>query len=196
MSKPETNWDETMKALVEGDRVAVAKVSHVVTCFLARYGAYNIRESWDDICQEVLIALIRRAQKGQICNPSAFISYVGKVTRSKLIDRVDRDRRPGSASAAIDGNAAELLRACMNPEHDNPDCDIHLDLQVALNKLPERTRRVLEAIYLEGQRYEDAAQMLETKLGTLKRLQTAGLRELRQMLGVELPATARLQMAA
>lgn len=196
MSKPDTNWDETMKELVQGDRIAVAKVSHVVTCFLARYGAYNMRESWDEICQEVLIALIRRAQKGQVCNPSAFISYVGEVTRSKMIDRIVQNQRPGAATAAIDDGDAEVLRACLNPEHDNPDSDIHLDLQIALSKLSERTRHVLEVIYLEGHRYEDAAQMLEMPLGTLKRLQTAGLRELRQMLGVELPATAKVRMAA
>ena len=113
MSKPETNWGETMREFVQGDRLAVAKVSHVVTGFLVRYGAYQMRKSWDDICQEVLISLVRRAQKGQVCNPSAFISYVGKVTRSKLIDRIDRDRRPGAAAAAIDGDAAEVLRARM-----------------------------------------------------------------------------------
>ncbi len=196
MSKRETNWDETMNQLVQGDRVSVAKVSHVVTCFLARYGAYNMRESWDDLCQEVLMALVRRAQKGQVCNPSAFISYVGKVTRSKLIDRIDRDRRAGATTATIDGAAAEVLRARLNPERDNPDCDIHLDLQIALSKLPERTRHVLEVIYLEGHRYEDAAQVLEMPLGTIKRLQTAGLRELRQLLGVELTATVNVRKAA
>ena len=41
-----------------------------------------------------------------------------------------------------------------------------------------------KAIYLEGHSYQDAADRLEMPLGTLKRLQTEGLRELREKMGI------------
>ncbi|MBW2495931.1 MAG: hypothetical protein JRF61_01545, partial [Deltaproteobacteria bacterium] len=61
-----------------------------------------------------------------------------------------------------------------------------MDLSVknALAALEERQRRALEAVYVEGFTYEEAAVQLDTPLGTLKDLLRAGLRELRtRMLG-------------
>jgi RNA polymerase sigma-70 factor (ECF subfamily) len=59
-----------------------------------------------------------------------------------------------------------------------------LDLRRALATLPEKERLVIEAVYAEGQSYEEAAARLGMPLGTLKRLQTQGLRILRQSMGV------------
>ncbi len=55
MKKPQEDWISVLGALGEGDRLALAKVTSVITGFLARYGAYDRRDSWDDLCQEVLM---------------------------------------------------------------------------------------------------------------------------------------------
>lgn len=55
---------------------------------------------------------------------------------------------------------------------------LRLDLRDALAALDARQRGVVQAIYLEGRSYEDAAERLGLPLGTLKRLQTGALRQI------------------
>ncbi len=166
---PQEDWLAVLGALEKGDRVAVARVTAVITGFLARYGAYDVRDSWDDLCQEVLISLIRSARRGALREPSAFISYTGTITRNALIDHVRHETQPES----------RVLKERLQEEGQRPPPDLLLDLQRAREGLPERLRRVVETIYLEGHNYETAAKLLDVPLGTLKRLQTQGLRELR-----------------
>ena len=61
---------------------------------------------------------------------------------------------------------------------------MHLDLQGALDDLPEKERRVLEAIYLQGHSYEAAAELLGMPLGTLRRVRTQAVGELREGMGI------------
>ena len=167
---PQEDWLAVLDALEKGDRVAVARVTAVITGFLARYGAYDVRDSWDDLCQEVLISLIRSARRGVLREPSAFISYTGTITRNVLIDHVRRETRPESRE----------LRERLQEAGERRLPDVLLDLHRAREGLPERLRRVVETIYLEGHSYATAAKLLGVPLGTLKRLQTQGLRALRE----------------
>jgi RNA polymerase sigma-70 factor, ECF subfamily len=75
----------------------------------------------------------------------------------------------------------------MKPHFDAPlsaDLDVRLDLDRALGALPELQRRVVEAIFMRGYSYEEAAELVAVPLGTLKRAQTRGLAQLRQHMQV------------
>ena len=50
--------------------------------------------------------------------------------------------------------------------------------------MPEREKNVIQAIYIQGHSYEEAAQQLGIPFGTLKRLQTQGLKLLRQKMQI------------
>ncbi len=87
------DWIALLDALLKGDRVALEKVTAVITGWLAHYRAYDFRDSWDDFIHEVLIRLIQSARRGAIREPSAFISYVGKITRNVLLDWIGPENR-------------------------------------------------------------------------------------------------------
>ncbi len=127
----------------------------------------------------MLIALIRSARKGSIRDPRAFINYVGTTTRRKLIDHIDKSERPGAPDKLGDLSAAETSDAAL-PRPPELQADVLLDLKTSLEGLDPPQRRVIEAVYLHGHRYEDAAKLLDLPLGTLKRLQTQGLKSLRE----------------
>lgn len=150
-------------------------MTQLVTGFLTRYGAYEMRDAWDDVTQEVLIAIIRTAEQGKLREPRALVSYVGLTTRSKMIDWIRKQKKPGAASS--DSDFEDQARSLPAEEGLSPDWQ--MDLKEALNDLPERERKVVSALYLDGYRYEEAAKKLEIPLGTLKRLQTQGLKLLR-----------------
>jgi RNA polymerase sigma factor (sigma-70 family) len=180
-----TDWFEVMEAMDRGSPAAVSRVAAVVTGFLARYRAYDIRDAWDDVCQEVLIQLIRSHRRKSIRSSKAFIKYVGLVTRSKLIDYVERRRRTGCTDDWRDLGSVEAAVQSANAKGISFDAELQIDLRRALKELPARSRCVLEALYLERRTYVEAADHLGMKLGTLKRIQTQGLRELRRMMGFE-----------
>lgn len=187
MSSPNENWLDVLKALLEGDRVALVKVSSVVTGYLARYRAYEIRDSWDDLVQEVLVALIKSGREGRLRDARAFVSYVGMITRNKLLDWHARQAKPGRPDAEGDPDGARGILD--GARRDERDPNLLIDLERCLGALGERQRRVVEAVYVQGYSYDEAADLLQMPLGSLKREQTGGLKALRECMqaGAGLP---------
>lgn len=175
------DWLGTLAALAEGDRRALDEITSVITGYLARFRAYEIRDSWDDVIQEVLVALIRSHRTGAIRDARAFVSYTGMVTRSKLADHGRRASRPGAADPVGDPELAEAGRD-PSTTPPPPQTDELVDLEQALDRLPERQRAVVYHIYIEGRAYQEAADLLGMPLGTLKRMQSQGLKALREIL--------------
>jgi RNA polymerase sigma-70 factor (ECF subfamily) len=179
------DWLTLLDALERGDRVALARVTRLIMGYLARFRAHEFQDSWDDICQNVLTALIRSRRRGALRDPGAFVSYVGTITRNELVNWIRRDRRP-RAAGALEGLEAQLERGVSVPEPGrDEDPDLRVDLARALGSLEEKNLQVVTAIYLNGQTYEQAAKTLGMPLGSLKRHQTQGLRELRQLMGMD-----------
>jgi len=181
-SGPEEDWLEVMERLRAGDLDAFARVCSLIVALLHRRGAYALRESWDDICQEVLFCLARKIEQGRLREPRAFVAYAYALTRSCVFDFIHRRIRITSG-----GRRNELgLRSTLDGSDSWPgrvqDPDLCLDLEQALSRLPPRMYRVIEGIYLLGRSYREVAQELGLPLGTVKRLQTQGLRQLRGML--------------
>ena len=178
------DWLAVLARLEKGDQVALIKVTNVITGFLARFRAYEYRDSWDDLCQEVLVALVRSARKGAIRDPRAFISYTGSITRNKLTDWIHQKQKPGNPD--LEGDP-ELAGAILDPAEGgggSASPDVLLDLSRALEALPEKVRHVMDAVYLRGMGYEEAAKHLGMPFGTLKRMQTQGLKQLREKMGI------------
>ena len=174
------DWLAVMEALRNGDRVALAKVSRLITGCLVRYrGRALADDACDDIRQEALLALSQSVQQGSLRDPRAFVAYAGAMVRNMLLVRVRSEKR----RVALAHRVREIRAAAGSPpcEHEQ---SLRIDLERALDKLPERQRLVVEALYVRGLRYAEAAQELGMPLGTLKGLQVQGLVGLRRALGV------------
>lgn len=179
------DWFQVMAQLQQGDRLALLKVTRVITGYLARYRAYDIRDSWDDLCQDVLMALIKSVQEQRIDHANAFIGYLGMITRNKLVDWINHSRRAGSDQFLGDQDTALAILDRIGQDDGHARRDDLIDLQNALHGMPEREKQVVSCIYIEGLSYEEAAARLQIPLGTLKRLQTAGLKILRRRMRVD-----------
>jgi RNA polymerase sigma-70 factor (ECF subfamily) len=177
------DWSQVVQAVRDGDRVALVKLTRLISGFLMRYRAYEVREQWDDLIQDVLVALLRGFDSQALREPRALVNYVGAITRNKLFDFRDRQRRPGSPDLEGDPAGASDRSAGAREEGTGKGPDAYLDLGRALERLPEKLRAVVDAIYLQGFSYEEAASRLGMPLGTLKRIQNQGLRELRALMG-------------
>jgi len=184
MANSDYDWRPVLEGLEKDDPMAVLEVTDLVSGFLARFGAYEIRPAWSDIIQEGLIALVKAAQRGAIREPRAFVSYVGTTTRNHLANWLRKNRRVNANELKIAPELAEQLTAepIAAPRAEDPE--LRVDMDRALAKLSEAERRAIDAIYFQGRTYEEAASLLSLSLGTLKNLQVRGLRELRRHMGV------------
>jgi len=172
----EQDWLALVRGVREGDTRALARLTRLIVGHLHRQGAYRLRDSWEDICQDVLIRLIPRIEEGQLRCPRAFVSYTARITHYCVLSFAHRRARVTIRNVPLDD------RDDFSAEGGDPE--LLLALEQTLRMLPVRTRAVIDAIYLQGKRYQEAADELGLPLGTLKRLQTTGLRQLRELLEV------------
>jgi RNA polymerase sigma-70 factor (ECF subfamily) len=176
--RPGMDWMAVVERLVAGDEQAFLTVARLVNGFLTHWRAYDFRDEWDDLIQEVVMATIAAARAGRLRDALAVPGYVRAVTRNKLADHlrarlrlgVDAvlpwDERIGAGALDVGGGSPEL----------------QADLAAALGELPEKKRSAVCAVYLEGKTYEQASRDVGIPLGTLKRYLRDGLAQLGERL--------------
>ena len=63
------DWLAVLGRLLAGDRVAFLEVNRLVTGFLVQLRAYDFRDEWDDLRQEVLLSVVANARAGRLRDP-------------------------------------------------------------------------------------------------------------------------------
>jgi RNA polymerase sigma-70 factor (ECF subfamily) len=174
------DWLGVMEALARGDSLAFAKVNRLITGYLIRYRSRALADdACDDVRQDALLALSQSVQQGTLRDPKAFVAYAGAMVRNMLLVRTRTEKR----SVALAHRVREV-RAISGAPPCERELALRLDLECALRALPERQRLVVDALYVRGLRYAEAARELGMPLGTLKGLQVQGLVGLRRAIGV------------
>ncbi|HEX5065070.1 MAG TPA: RNA polymerase sigma factor [Myxococcota bacterium] len=175
-SRPEEDWAAVLERLLRGDRLALAQLTRLINSFLARWNAYDFRDEWDDLIQEVLLAAAAALRDGRIRDRAAVVGFLKSTARFKFADRLKAHLR-----LAEDANLPwqELLEGPLEPAEDAGSTELRRDLREALARLPEKEREAVAAVHVEGRTYEDAAAKTGIPLGSLKRHLRDGLARLR-----------------
>ena len=168
-----------LERLLRDERLAFLEFNRLVTGFLVRLRAYDFRDEWDDLRQEVLASVVANARAGRLRDPDAFHGYVRIITRNKFIDRLKRHLRHHEKQTLPWDE--ETARASSGEVDDGEA----RGLWDAVAALPAEERAVVENVYREGRTYEEASAALGLPLGTLKRRLTRGLAALRLRLDPE-----------
>jgi RNA polymerase sigma factor (sigma-70 family) len=182
------DWSQVLLGLKKGRLEACDRLSSFIIGYLAMMGAYQIRDSWDDLVQDVLIALLQTTPESS--ESRAVVGYVRKTTHRKYIDYLRREHGRRRRSTAEGGDRLQGWRTnvpldeAMNLAEPETFWEKQLDpsLREAYARLDERKKRVLEAKFLMGYSNEEGASRTGEALATYKRLLKAGLEELRSML--------------
>jgi RNA polymerase sigma-70 factor (ECF subfamily) len=165
------DWSAVMEALLQGTSeapLAFAKLNRLISDILASVRAFDHREEWEDLRQVVLEKLVKSCSRGQLREPKAFVAYVSLITRHEFYDFL-RARR---GTEIVEFPPMETEELC--------DAATTVALRTALQRLPEKQRLAVPAVYVEGQTYEAATAATAIPLGSLKRYLKEGLEELRQ----------------
>jgi RNA polymerase sigma-70 factor (ECF subfamily) len=175
---PDQDWPSLVARLAAGDSAAFLELNRLVTSVLVRLRAYDFREEWDDLRQEVVLAVVANARAGRLRDPQAFVGYVRIVTRNKFVDRLKQRLRLREGEALPWDE--ESARIAAPPEADPTGA---ANLWTAVGGLPDDERRILHGLYRQGRTYQEVADDTGIPLGTLKRRLRSALDALRERLG-------------
>ena len=175
---PDQDWPALVARLAAGDRAAFLELNRLVTSVLVRLRAYDFREEWDDLRQEVVLAVVANARAGRLRDPQAFVGYVRIVTRNKFVDRLKQHLRLREGEALPWDE--ESARIAAPPEADPTEA---ADLWTAVRTLPDDEQRIVHGLYRQGRTYQEVADETGIPLGTLKRRLRSALDALRERLG-------------
>ncbi len=165
MGTPREDWIAMLDALLAGDRLAFAKINRLVSGFLVQLRAYDVRDEWEDLRQEVVMSLVANARAGRLRDPDAFLGYVRIITRNKLVDRLQGARRRHErATVAWDDEAVRTLDAMSDPA-----LAAAREVWTAVRDLPEEQQDVLDGVYRQGKTYQAVSAETGIPLGTMKR---------------------------
>jgi RNA polymerase sigma-70 factor, ECF subfamily len=160
-STPE-EWIRVLDRLLGGDRLAFLEVNRLVTGYLQQLRAWDFRDEWDDLRQEVLLSIVANARAGRLRDPQAFLAYVRTLTRNKFIDRLKQRLRHKEKEALPWDD--ETARAFATPPGDAEAAE----LWAAVRALPSEQRRVLDGVYAHGKTYQEVSDETGIPLGTMK----------------------------
>src|SRR4029453_12223049 len=88
MPSAPAEWTRVLDRLLAGDRPAFLEVNRLVTGYLQQLRAWDFRDEWDDLRQEVLLSIVANARAGRRRRPQALLWDFRTLTRKKFIDRL------------------------------------------------------------------------------------------------------------
>lgn len=176
MPPPPEDWIAVVERLLGGDRAAFLELNRLITRFLVQWRAYDFRDDWDDLRQEVVMSVVANARAGRLREPQAFVGYVRAITRNKLIDRLKASLRWQEKGVLPWDAETEGMGDGLEADHEARE------LWTAVQELPNEQQRVLHGIYREGKTYEEVSDETGIPLGTMKRRLRDALAVLRRRL--------------
>jgi RNA polymerase sigma-70 factor (ECF subfamily) len=151
-----------VERLLAGDHRAFLDLNRLVTGFLVQLRAYDFRDEWEDLRQEVVLAVVANARAGRLRDPRAFVGYVRIVTRNKFVDRLKTRlrRHEGETLPWDDATAHPLLPV---------ESEAAREVWAKVEHLTAEQRQVLDGVYRQGKTYKAVSEETGIPLGTMKR---------------------------
>ena len=144
-------WDEVVR-------------THSARVYRLAYRLTGNQHDAEDLTQEVFVRVFRSLSS---YTPGTFEGWLHRITTNLFLDQVRRKQRIRFDALAED--AAERLPGSEpSPQQRYDDRSFDADVQAALDALPPDFRAAVVLCDLEGLSYEEIAETLGIKLGTVR----------------------------
>ena len=169
-------WDEIVEQ--HSDRV-----------YRLAYRLTGNRHDAEDLTQEVFVGVFRSLSTYQ---PGTFEGWIHRITTNLFLDQARRKQRI-RFDALSDERAARLTSAAPTPDLAFTDQRFDDDIERALATLPPDFRAAVVLCDVEGLSYEEIAEILDAKLGTVRSRIHRGRAMLRNALAHRAPRAGRMR---
>jgi RNA polymerase sigma-70 factor (ECF subfamily) len=167
-------WDEVVER--HSDRV-----------YRLAYRLTGNRHDAEDLTQEVFVRVFRSLDT---YTPGTFEGWLHRITTNLFLDQARRKQRI-RFDALSDERAARLSSPEPGPDVAYADRTFDDDIELALATLPPDFRAAVVLCDVEGLSYEEIAEILGAKLGTVRSRIHRGRSMLRKALAHRAPADGR-----
>ncbi len=167
-------WDEVVEQ--HSDRV-----------FRLAYRLTGNRPDAEDLTQEVFVRVFRSLDS---YTPGTFEGWLHRITTNLFLDGARRKQRI-RFDPLSDERAARLTSASPSPDLAIADRTFDDDIEVALATLPPDFRAAVVLCDVEGLSYEEIAEIMDAKLGTVRSRIHRGRAMLRRALAHREPVDGR-----
>ena len=171
-------WDEIVE--LHSDRV-----------FRLAYRLTGNRPDAEDLTQEVFVRVFRSLSTYQ---PGTFEGWIHRITTNLFLDQARRKQRI-RFDALSDERADRLTSASASPDAAYADRTFDDDVELALASLPPEFRAAVVLCDVEGLSYQEIADIMDAKLGTVRSRIHRGRAMLREALAHRAPAEGRQRYA-
>lgn len=139
----------------------------------------------NDLVQEAMLTVWKKAPLYDLDRGTAQ-SWIFTLTRNRCFDMLRKMKRQPSTVSADDiwPVEGEMDSNLVNEEQGTLEVEI-AQIESYYDQLPDAQRAVVEQIYIHDRTHEEAAEVLNIPLGTLKSRLRLGVGKLRQMIGIE-----------
>ena len=145
------------------------------TLFGVAYKVVKDEALAQDVLQESFIKIWKKADTYDASKAKLF-TWLFRIVRNTSIDKLRSVNNKSDKEIQIDvSDVYNIGVKSINPEH--------LDIQENLDKIEDKYRIVLEALFFEGMTQQEASDELDIPLGTIKSRLKIGLRELGKIYG-------------
>ena len=162
---------------------------HSARVYRLAYRLTGNRQDAEDLTQDVFIRVFRSLDSYE---PGNFNGWIHRITTNLFLDRVRRTSRI-RMDAFAEGAEERLLSEEVLPEAVVHDAAFDPDIETALASLPEEFRVAVVLCDIEGLSYEEIADVLGLKLGTVRSRIHRGRAQLRKALAHRAPAAGRIR---
>lgn len=180
----ERSDEELLRAFCKGERDALGLLAqrHELALLGVAKGLLGTSEAAVDAVQETWMRVIRYGHSFN--GRSSFKTWVYRIAVNRCRDLASRGR------AGLTASPVSLESMPQRPGRDAPAlAERDAELHAAVAGLPEKHREIILLCYHEGLTHEQAADVLELPVGTLKSRLHAALNDLRKRLGNEVGVT-------
>ena len=165
---------------------ACGRLLKLTRAMLARYPAVRRWEATDDVFVNAMMRLHRALETVQPASVRHFLNLAGIQIRRELLDLTKHyygpegiGRNHHTDHQSLDAAGGPLANAVHEPE----DLSEWGEFHEAVEQLPEEQREVFNLVYYQGLSQQEAADVLEVGLSTVKRRWQAARVELHDRLG-------------
>ncbi|MFC6152594.1 RNA polymerase sigma factor SigE [Nocardioides yefusunii] len=164
---------------------------HSDRVFRLAYRLTGDRHDAEDLTQEVFVRVFRSLDS---YTPGTFEGWLHRITTNLFLDQARRKQRI-RFDALSDERASRLSSSSPTPEAAFAEQRFDADVETALATLPPDFRAAVVLCDVEGLSYEEVAEILGAKLGTVRSRIHRGRAMLRAALAHRAPASGRERYA-
>jgi RNA polymerase sigma factor (sigma-70 family) len=160
---------ELVKNYLNGDNASfeILLTRHKSRVFAFIMSKIKNRDLSEDIFQDTFIKVINSLQKGKYNEEGKFLPWMMRIAHNLMIDHFRKEAKMRKVRPTAEFDIFDVLDdGNKNQEEVMMQTQVHADLKVLIEQLPEDQKEVLKMRYFEDLSFKQISNLTETSINT------------------------------